>query len=142
MVRVSHLLLNGAAACIFSSSALAFSPSFSYGSTKVRGVSLGGWLVLEVSTHATLSTLLVRADARLLSQPWITPSIFDNTGNDNIVDEWTFGALQDTKTAFLTLQNHWNTWITEADFQAIAAAGYFPGLLRSILCIDRFLETG
>ncbi|KAI0275217.1 glycoside hydrolase superfamily [Gloeopeniophorella convolvens] len=82
--------------------ALAFSPSFPYGSQKVRGVSLGGWLVLE---------------------PWITPSIFDNTGNSNIVDEWTFGQLQDRNTALQTLQNHWNTWITEADFAAIAAAG-------------------
>jgi hypothetical protein len=131
MVRVSHLLLNGAAACVFSSSAFAFSPSFSYGSTKVRGVSLGGWLVLEVSTHATLSTLPVRADARLITQPWITPSIFDNTGNANIVDEWTFGELQDIDTALPVLQNHWNTWITEADFEAIAAAGYVPGLLLS-----------
>lgn len=53
MVRVSCLL---AAACIFSSAAFAFSPSFPYGSTKVRGVSLGGWLVLEVSTrhHSSL----------------------------------------------------------------------------------------
>jgi hypothetical protein len=30
------------------SSALAFSPGFPYGSQKVRGVNLGGWLVLEV----------------------------------------------------------------------------------------------
>jgi hypothetical protein len=28
--------------------ALAFSPSFPYGTEKVRGVSIGGWLVLEV----------------------------------------------------------------------------------------------
>lgn len=75
---------------------------FPYGSQKVRGVGLGGWLVLE---------------------PWITPSIFDNTGNPNIVDEWTFGQYQDQNTARNTLTNHWNTWITEGDFAAIAAAG-------------------
>jgi glucan 1,3-beta-glucosidase len=57
-------------------------------------------------------------------QPWITPSIFENTGNDDIVDEWTFGEYQDYDTALATLQEHWNTWITEADFEAIAAAGY------------------
>jgi len=68
----------------------------------VRGVNLGGWLVLE---------------------PWITPSLFDNTGNDAIVDEWTFGQYQDYATALGVLQNHWNTWITESDFAAIAAAG-------------------
>jgi len=84
------------------SSALAFTGGFPYGSEKVRGVNLGGWLVLE---------------------PWITPSLFDDTGNPNIVDEWTFASLQDRGTATSALQNHWNTWITLSDFQAIAAAG-------------------
>ncbi|EGN93094.1 glycoside hydrolase family 5 protein [Serpula lacrymans var. lacrymans S7.3] len=83
-------------------SALSISPGFPYGSQKVRGVNLGGWLVLE---------------------PWITPSIFDNTGNSAIVDEWTFGQLQDSNTATSVLQSHWNTWITESDFAAIANAG-------------------
>ncbi|KAJ7897187.1 glycoside hydrolase family 5 protein [Mycena olivaceomarginata] len=84
------------------SSALAFSPGFPYGSQKVRGVNLGGWLVLE---------------------PWITPSLFDKTGNTKIVDEWTFGSLQSKATATAALTSHWNTWITESDFAAIAAAG-------------------
>ncbi|KDQ12586.1 glycoside hydrolase family 5 protein [Botryobasidium botryosum FD-172 SS1] len=75
---------------------------FPYGSTKVRGVNLGGWLVLE---------------------PWITPSLFDNTGNSQIVDEYTFGQLQDKTKAKAALQKHWDTWITEKDFQDIAAAG-------------------
>ncbi|KAJ6520131.1 glycoside hydrolase family 5 protein [Mycena sanguinolenta] len=83
-------------------SALAFSPGFPYGSQKVRGVNLGGWLVLE---------------------PWITPSLFSNTDNNNIVDEWTFGSLQSKATATAALAAHWNTWITESDFAAIAAAG-------------------
>ncbi|KAI0077473.1 exo-beta-1,3-glucanase [Panus rudis PR-1116 ss-1] len=78
------------------------SPGFPYGSQKVRGVNLGGWLVLE---------------------PWITPSLFDGTGNPNIIDEWTFGQLQDRATATAKLTAHWNTWITESDFAAIAAAG-------------------
>ncbi|KAF7316857.1 Glycoside hydrolase family 5 protein [Mycena chlorophos] len=75
---------------------------FAYGSTPIRGVNLGGWLVLE---------------------PWITPSIFNNTNNDNIVDEYTFGQMQDAQTAQSALQAHWSTWITEDDFSAIAAAG-------------------
>ncbi|THH17376.1 hypothetical protein EW146_g3420 [Bondarzewia mesenterica] len=79
-----------------------FSPSFAYGSQKVRGVNLGGWLVLE---------------------PWITPSLFDGTNDDRVVDEWTFGQFQSHQTALSTLQNHWNTWITEQDFADIAAAG-------------------
>lgn len=36
------------AACL--TQALAFSPGFNYGGTKVRGVNLGGWLVLEVNS--------------------------------------------------------------------------------------------
>lgn len=84
------------------STQLPFSPGFPYGSEPVRGVNLGGWLVLE---------------------PWITPSLFDNTGNPAIVDEWTFGQYQDPTVARAALTNHWNTWITENDFQMIAAAG-------------------
>jgi len=56
-------------------------------------------------------------------EPWITPSLFDNTGNPNIVDEWTFGQLQDRTVAKHTLTAHWDAWIKEADFAAIAAAG-------------------
>lgn len=33
------------------SSSLAITPGFPYGSEKVRGVNLGGWLVLEVRTE-------------------------------------------------------------------------------------------
>ncbi|KAG6910487.1 hypothetical protein DXG01_009906 [Tephrocybe rancida] len=87
---------------VVSTSLAAVVPGFNYGSQKVRGVNLGGWLVLE---------------------PWITPSLFDNTGDSRIVDEFTFGQFQDHGKALGVLQNHWNTWITEADFQAIAAAG-------------------
>ncbi|KAF9454195.1 glycoside hydrolase family 5 protein [Macrolepiota fuliginosa MF-IS2] len=80
----------------------AISPGFPYGSQKVRGVNLGGWLVLE---------------------PWITPSIFDNTGDSRVVDEWTFGQFVDQAEATSVLTNHWNTWVTENDFVQIAAAG-------------------
>ena len=57
------------------------------------------------------------------TQPWITPSLFDNTGNPNIVDEWTFGQYQIPSVAKAMLVNHWDNWITEDDFKAIAAAG-------------------
>ncbi|KAJ7756388.1 glycoside hydrolase [Mycena maculata] len=84
-----------------SASATPLAP-FQYGTTPIRGVNLGGWFVLE---------------------PWITPSIFNNTNNDGIVDLYTFGQLQDSATATSVLENHWSTWITESDFIAIAAAG-------------------
>ena len=61
---------------------------------------------------------------RTLKQPWITPSLFDNTGNSKIVDEWTFGQMQDRSVAEATLKAHWDTWITEDDFRQIAEAGY------------------
>ncbi|KAJ3757523.1 exo-beta-1,3-glucanase [Lentinula raphanica] len=96
------LLHSIAIACSAASLALAISPGYPYGSEKVRGVNLGGWLVLE---------------------PWITPSLFDNTGNDAIVDEYTFCQYQDTSVAQSTLEAHWASWITESDFEAIAAAG-------------------
>lgn len=76
------------------------SPGFNYGSQKVRGVNLGGWLVAE---------------------PWITPSLFDNTGDSRVIDEWTFG--QYVGNAGSRLESHWKSFITEDDFQKIAAAG-------------------
>jgi aryl-phospho-beta-D-glucosidase BglC (GH1 family) len=105
---LAHLLIGVAAltstvsASPVSTPVAQISTRFPYGSTKVRGVNLGGWLVLE---------------------PWITPSIFDNTGDSRIVDEYTYGQYVSKSTAQSVLQNHWNTFITEADFAAIAAAG-------------------
>ncbi|KAG8960320.1 exo-1,3-beta-glucanase [Tulasnella sp. 419] len=75
---------------------------FPYGQELIRGVNLGGWFVLE---------------------PWITPSLFINTNNEAIVDEYTFALYQDQGVARGILENHWNTWIVEEDFKAIAAAG-------------------
>ena len=45
------VLVAAAAATLacFPPAAFAFNPSFPYGSEKIRGVSLGGWLVLEVN---------------------------------------------------------------------------------------------
>ncbi|KAJ1030870.1 hypothetical protein NDA18_002099 [Ustilago nuda] len=76
------------------------SPAFPYGSQKVRGVNIGGWLVAE---------------------PWITPSLFDNTGDARVIDEYTFG--QYASNAYGRLAQHWSTFYTEADFAAIAGAG-------------------
>ena len=49
--------------------------------------------------------------------------MFDDTGNPAIVDEWTFGQYQNPSDAQAALVRHWETWITEDDFKAIAAAG-------------------
>ncbi|KAF8968788.1 exo-1,3-beta-glucanase [Flammula alnicola] len=83
-------------------SVLALQYGFPYGKEKIRGVNLGGWLVVE---------------------PFTTPSLFDNTGDNRIVDEWTFGQYQDKGKAYKALKQHWDTFITEKDFIDIAAAG-------------------
>ncbi|KIW70449.1 hypothetical protein, variant [Phialophora macrospora] len=73
---------------------------FSYGSTPVRGVNIGGWLVLE---------------------PWITPSIFNRFGG-GVVDEYTL--TQRVPNARDILYNHWDNWVSLADFQKIADNGF------------------
>ncbi|KZF24319.1 glycoside hydrolase family 5 protein [Xylona heveae TC161] len=77
-------------------------PGFDYGVDVVRGVNIGGWLVLE---------------------PWITPSIFQ-AQNGSIVDEWTLGYYLGQDEAYNILKPHWDTWCTLADFQKIAASGF------------------
>jgi len=81
--------------------------SFDYNNEKVRGVNLGGWFVLE---------------------PWITPGIFtslpgDLPGRDDVVDEYTYSQKLGKSETANRLKSHWNTWITEDDFQEIARAG-------------------
>ena len=75
---------------------------FDYNNDKVYGVNLGGWFVLE---------------------PWITPSIFEATNNNAIVDEFTLTQALGPDAASSVLTSHWNTWITQDDFNQIAAAG-------------------
>jgi len=72
---------------------------FNFGGQKIRGVNLGGWLVLE---------------------PWITPSIFEATPG-NVVDEYTYGQQYGSDTE--RLRDHWNTWITKDDFAEMQSIG-------------------
>ncbi|CRG90233.1 glucan 1,3-beta-glucosidase [Talaromyces islandicus] len=75
--------------------------SFDYSTQKVRGVNLGGWLVLE---------------------PWITPSLFEK-GGPAAVDEYTLTQCLGKDAAYSLLSQHWNSFITAGDFQQISAAG-------------------
>lgn len=63
---------------------------------KLRGVNLGGWLILE---------------------KWMTPSLFANT---NAVDEYTF---MQTPGAAKKLEQHRKTFITEKDFKWLKEHG-------------------
>ncbi|KAI0377370.1 putative Exo-beta-1,3-glucanase [Hypomontagnella monticulosa] len=74
---------------------------FSFGGEKIRGVNLGGWLVLE---------------------PWITPSIFEATP-DGVVDEYTLTKTLGADEARARLEQHWSTWITANDMSEIASKG-------------------
>lgn len=65
--------------------------------TKLRGVNLGGWLVLE---------------------RWMTPSLFEGT---DAADEWSFMKTND---AVKRLRRHRDTFITEEDFIWIAKNGF------------------
>lgn len=101
------------------SASIATSTSFNYGVDKVRGTNIGGWL----RTFFDSASVCYPLKDFLVLESWITPSLFDATGNDDIVDEYTFGQLQDKSVAQAALQQHWDTWFTEQDFKDIAAAG-------------------
>ncbi|KAL3423513.1 glucan 1,3-beta-glucosidase D 1 [Phlyctema vagabunda] len=80
------------------------SVDFNFGSDTVRGLNIGGWLVLE---------------------PWITPSLFEKLDQSlGIVDEFTLTEKLGSDAARSILQPHWDSWCTFADFQKIAAAGF------------------
>ncbi|OJJ60150.1 hypothetical protein ASPSYDRAFT_131960 [Aspergillus sydowii CBS 593.65] len=68
---------------------------------QIRGVNLGGWLVLE---------------------PWITPSVFEGAG-EGAVDEYTLTQILGPDEATNRLSEHWSSFITEGDFSRIAQAG-------------------
>lgn len=76
-------------------------PSANYDVDKIRGVNIGGWLVLE---------------------PWITPAIFEEVG-DAAVDEWTLTEVLGKENAKDRLLKHWGSFVSQTDFDEIAAAG-------------------
>lgn len=73
-------------------------PLFKKKGKKVRGVNLGGWLVLE---------------------KWMTPSVFEGL---DATDETTW-CVELGVQAKARLQHHWNTFITRDDFAWLAEVG-------------------
>ena len=65
----------------------------------LRGVNLGGWLVLE---------------------KWMASDNIFSGAFANAVDQWTFDSIPGAEAA---LQTHWSTWFTEEDIKNIAATG-------------------
>ncbi|CEG79476.1 hypothetical protein RMATCC62417_13937 [Rhizopus microsporus] len=83
--------------------------SFDYnGHDRIRGINLGGWLVLE---------------------PFITPKIFEQSipGYETaapVADEWTLTERLGPAEAKRQLKEHYETFITENDFKKIADMGF------------------
>ncbi|KAF3318640.1 hypothetical protein TWF173_006657 [Orbilia oligospora] len=76
---------------------------FEYGKVPMRGVNVGGWLLLE---------------------PFITPSFFKKYDlNLGVVDEYTLSAHLGAKATAQTLEKHYATFVTEQTFKEIAEAG-------------------
>ena len=68
----------------------------------IKGV--GGWCSRYSSCLSF--PFVIRSD---IIKPWITPSVFEGTGDDKIVDEYTLGQYLDPGTAESILKNHWET---------------------------------
>ncbi|KAG2218194.1 hypothetical protein INT45_006829 [Circinella minor] len=80
------------------------SEPFPYGKIPIRGINLGGWLVIE---------------------PFITPSLFDQfSKSDNVIDEHSLCKKLGPKEALRQIQEHYETFITEEDFAKIAKMGF------------------
>jgi len=74
-----------------------------YNRPKIRGVNLGGWLVLE---------------------PWITPSLFEQFDESKMIsDQWMFCEELGRKECWRQLEKHYQTWVTESDLQFLAESG-------------------
>ena len=73
---------------------------------QIRGVNLGGWMVLE---------------------PWITPSLFyqflGQGPGTTAFDTYTFCEVLGAEEANRQLRNHWETWVTEEIIAQLAASG-------------------
>ncbi|KAF8350820.1 exo-beta-1,3-glucanase [Amanita rubescens] len=100
----------------------ALNETFNYGTDKIRGVNIGGWLntepFMQVSTQ-----LSVPIRNHLFFR---TPALFEPFANaaNPAIDEWTLSAnLAANGQLQSQLVKHYQTFITEQDFAEIAASG-------------------
>ncbi|KAG0096463.1 hypothetical protein BGZ93_004495 [Podila epicladia] len=75
---------------------------YANGAVKMRGVNLGGWLVLE---------------------PFITPSLFDPYVSAGVVDEYTLCKHLGPDASRKLLENHYASWVTENTFMRLQDLG-------------------
>ncbi|CAN9082488.1 glycoside hydrolase [Alternaria alternata] len=79
--------------------------AFDWDTGKVRGVNIGGWLVLE---------------------PFITPSIFEQHSSADwpVHDEWTLCEKLGQSSCADVLKPHWDNFVSWDDFRKIKDAGF------------------
>ena len=85
------------------------------------GVALGNWLVLEqwMNEVRPFRRRISLFAAQCLIQPWFNASANNNA---SVIDEWNFMlAIGDNATA--VMHEHYATWVTEADIEALHEAG-------------------
>jgi aryl-phospho-beta-D-glucosidase BglC (GH1 family) len=76
---------------------------FPYGSMPIRGVNLGGWLVLE---------------------PFLSHSLFSKyPSSDNVIDEWTLLKKLGKKDGFDVMKDHYDTFLTEDHIKKLKEVG-------------------
>jgi hypothetical protein len=98
--QMKHFIaMNDTQTCIGDSHAKPFN-------NQIRGVNLGGWMVLE---------------------PWITPSLFyqflGQGPGTTAFDTYSFCEVLGPEEANRQLRNHWETWVTEEIIAQLAASG-------------------
>ena len=107
---------------VATASSLAIAAPFNYGTDKVRGVSVGGWL-LRKYRHPLRRGSFADTIATHPVESFITPSIFTATNDLNVKDEYTYGQKYGSANAAQRLQPHWDQFITEKSFQLMASYG-------------------
>jgi len=92
-------------ACVILVVALNICAGLNCNDGKVRGVNVGGWLVLE---------------------PWMTPAMFDEFHNQysgDIIDEWTLAEHMPHDEYRVRLAQHWDTFYTKEELQKLSNSG-------------------
>ncbi|KAF2223763.1 family 5 exo-beta-1,3-glucanase glycosyl hydrolase [Elsinoe ampelina] len=75
-----------------------------YGKMPIRGINVGGWLVME---------------------PLITPSFWSQfKTSDGVIDEYTLAAKLPPSTVKTTFETHYSSFLSEQDFKEMQAAGF------------------
>jgi glucan 1,3-beta-glucosidase len=94
-----------------------FNSTLNPSSTKIKGVNLGGWLILE---------------------NWMTPSIFGVAGlpgkgdEDSVMDEWGLCERLGKARCEEVLEEHWESFYTEDDFKRYVHVDIIVTLHRCI----------